>query len=90
MYGITIDKNNRVITSETFPGRVQVFRYVTDAEAVQAKKEQADQSHSARQRQAEREPRQPAGAKFCGALAATSFGCALEGSQNEYGVLEQL
>jgi len=31
IYGITIDKNNRVITSETFPGRVQVFRYVTDA-----------------------------------------------------------
>ncbi len=32
-YGIAIDKNNRVIASEQFPGRVQVFRYVTDAEA---------------------------------------------------------
>ena len=31
--GITIDKNNRVFTSEIFPGRVQQFRYVTDAEA---------------------------------------------------------
>ncbi|HYW66996.1 MAG TPA: 6-bladed beta-propeller [Candidatus Dormibacteraeota bacterium] len=31
---IAIDaKSNRVVTSEQFPGRVQVFRYVTDAEA---------------------------------------------------------
>jgi len=37
--GITIDKNNRVFTSEIFPGRVQQFRYVTDAEAEQARKE---------------------------------------------------
>ena len=34
LYGIAYDKlNNRVITSEQFPGRVQIFRYVTDAEA---------------------------------------------------------
>lgn len=34
LYGIAYDKqNNRVITSEQFPGRIQVFRYVTDAEA---------------------------------------------------------
>ena len=34
LYGIAYDsKNNRVITSEQFPGRVQVFQYVTDAEA---------------------------------------------------------
>ena len=33
-YGIAFDrKNNRVITSEQWPGRLQVFRYVTDAEA---------------------------------------------------------
>jgi DNA-binding beta-propeller fold protein YncE len=32
---ITIDKNNRVFTSEVFPGRVQMFRYVTQAEARQ-------------------------------------------------------
>ena len=43
-YGIAIDKNNRVITSEQFPGRVQVFRYVTDAEAEQARKELAEKS----------------------------------------------
>ena len=34
LYGIAYDKqNNLVITSEQFPGRVQVFRYVTDREA---------------------------------------------------------
>jgi len=33
-YDIAIDpKSNLVVTSEQFPGRVQVFRYVTDAEA---------------------------------------------------------
>ena len=37
--GITIDQNNRVFTSEIFPGRVQQFRYVTDTEAEQARKE---------------------------------------------------
>jgi hypothetical protein len=31
--GLTIDKNNRVFTSEQYPGRVQIFRYVTDDEA---------------------------------------------------------
>ena len=38
VHDIVIDKNNRVITSEIFPGRVQVFRYVTDAEAEAEKK----------------------------------------------------
>ena len=34
LYGIAADNhNNRMITSEQFPGRVQVFRYITDAEA---------------------------------------------------------
>jgi sugar lactone lactonase YvrE len=38
LYGIAYDKqNNRVITSEQFPGRVQVFRYVTDTEAAAEK-----------------------------------------------------
>jgi DNA-binding beta-propeller fold protein YncE len=38
LYGMAYDKqNNRVITSEQFPGRVQVFRYVTDAEAAAEK-----------------------------------------------------
>ena len=29
--------DNRIITSEQFPGRVQVFRYITDAEAAARK-----------------------------------------------------
>jgi DNA-binding beta-propeller fold protein YncE len=34
LYGIAADnRNNRIITSEQYPGRVQVFRYITDAEA---------------------------------------------------------
>ncbi|MGB2606102.1 MAG: 6-bladed beta-propeller [Candidatus Sulfotelmatobacter sp.] len=36
-WGIAIDKLNRVIVSETFPGRVQMFRYITDAEAAAEK-----------------------------------------------------
>jgi DNA-binding beta-propeller fold protein YncE len=36
-FGIAIDHSNRVIVSETFPGRVQVFRYVTDAQAAAEK-----------------------------------------------------
>jgi len=36
-WGVAIDHRNRVIVSETFPGRVQVFRYVTDAEAAAEK-----------------------------------------------------
>ena len=31
--GLAIDKDNRVFTSEQFPGRVQMFRYITDEEA---------------------------------------------------------
>jgi DNA-binding beta-propeller fold protein YncE len=37
-WGIAIDKWNRVIVSETFPGRVQMFRYVTDKEFEAEKK----------------------------------------------------
>jgi DNA-binding beta-propeller fold protein YncE len=39
VYDIAIDKLNRVVTTEIFPGRVQMFRYVTDAEFETAKKE---------------------------------------------------
>ena len=31
--GLYIDKNNRIFTSEQYPGRVQMFRYITDDEA---------------------------------------------------------
>jgi len=37
---VTIDKMNRVFTSEMYPGRVQQFRYITDAEAAQDKARQ--------------------------------------------------
>ena len=37
LVGVAIDKQNRVFTTEQFPGRVQVFRYVTDAEAAAEK-----------------------------------------------------
>jgi hypothetical protein len=30
--GLYIDKNNRIFTSEQYPGRVQMFHYVTDDE----------------------------------------------------------
>ncbi|HLY61415.1 MAG TPA: 6-bladed beta-propeller [Terriglobia bacterium] len=37
-YAIAADRrNNRIITSEQWPGRLQVFRYVTDAEAAAEK-----------------------------------------------------
>jgi sugar lactone lactonase YvrE len=35
---VTVDKQNRVFTSEVFPGRVQEFRYVTQAEATEESK----------------------------------------------------
>ena len=41
--GIATDKNNRVFTSEMYPGRVQQFRYVTDAEAEQLRKDREEQ-----------------------------------------------
>jgi hypothetical protein len=46
--GITIDKNNRVFTSEQYAGRVQMFRYVTDSEALAEKgNRQADEQKKA-------------------------------------------
>jgi len=50
-FGIAIDQSNRVIVSETFPGRVQVFRYVTDAEAAaeKARRESGEQKPAAGQ-----------------------------------------
>jgi DNA-binding beta-propeller fold protein YncE len=47
LYGIASDdRDNRIITTEQFPGRVQVFGYVTDAEAA-ALKAQQENPHSA-------------------------------------------
>ena len=49
LYGLAYDKqNNRVITSEQFPGRVQVFQYVTDSEAAAERaRREAEQDKSA-------------------------------------------
>jgi sugar lactone lactonase YvrE len=41
LQGITIDKTNRVFTTEVFPGRVQEFRYITQDEA-RAEQERRD------------------------------------------------
>ena len=50
--GIFIDQNNRMFVSEQYPwGRVQQFRYITDAEAEQLKKEKAA-SHQTKQAEA--------------------------------------
>ena len=48
-WGIAIDQSNRVIVSETFPGRVQVFRYISDAEAaaLKAQRDAGDSKSSA-------------------------------------------
>ncbi len=60
-WGIAIDKFNRVIVSETFPGRVQMFRYVTDAEA-EAEKASARSTDQKRQRESGAAGRRPAAA----------------------------
>jgi hypothetical protein len=44
--GVAIDKQNRVFTTEQYPGRMQMFRYVTDAEAAVEKKRQEDERKS--------------------------------------------
>ena len=45
---IAIDKHNRVFTSEVFPGRVQQFRYITQAEAQEEfKRREAEKNKSA-------------------------------------------
>jgi len=47
VYDIAIDKNtNRVFTTEMFPGRVQMFRYVTDAEAEAERKQREGEGDS--------------------------------------------
>jgi DNA-binding beta-propeller fold protein YncE len=49
LVGVAFDrKTNRVFTSEQFPGRVQAFRYITDAEAEQLKQEKEAQRSGAK------------------------------------------
>ena len=61
LYGIASDdRDNRIITTEQFPGRVQVFRYVTDAEAAAMKAQRENQHHpDAKALGTAREPKKP-------------------------------
>ena len=60
--GLYIDRNNRMFTSEQYPGRVQMFRYFTDDEA----REQI------KQRQTETDKKKAQGTKPAAADAAAS------------------
>jgi DNA-binding beta-propeller fold protein YncE len=48
-WGIAIGPSNQVVVSETYPGRVQVFRYITDAEAdtIKAQRDAAEKIRAA-------------------------------------------
>ena len=46
-------KRNRIITSEIYPGRMQVFRYITDAEAEQLRKEREQKRADSRTKPSE-------------------------------------
>ncbi len=56
--GVAIDKQNRVFTTEQEPGRLQVFRYVTDAQAAEekAKKQEELQKAADRRQKAASQP----------------------------------
>ena len=47
LVGVAIDKKNRVFTTEQYPGRMQMFRYITDEEAAVEKKRQEEQREKA-------------------------------------------
>lgn len=44
LVGVAIDKQNRVFTTEQYPGRMQMFRYITDDEAAAEKKKREDEA----------------------------------------------
>jgi len=50
LVGVAIDKQNRVFTTEQDPGRLQVFRYVTDAEAAAEKQKKDEELQKAAER----------------------------------------
>ena len=58
---VFIDKNNRIFTAEQYPGRVQMFRYITDAEADQLRKDRdAEKAAKAAERAGTAAPAPPA------------------------------
>ena len=72
LVGVAIDKQNRVITSEQYPGRVQCFRYVTDAEAAAEKAKHDEELQPLRS--SARKPL-PAKGEAGGCLWAKRSGC---------------
>jgi hypothetical protein len=48
--GVAIDKHNRVFTTEQEPGRLQMFRYVTETEAAEAKTKRDEELQKAAER----------------------------------------
>jgi hypothetical protein len=61
LVGVAIDKQNRVFTTEQYPGRLQVFRYVTDSEAATEKtKRDEELQKAAGRRQKAAAPSAPA------------------------------
>ncbi len=50
LIGVAIDKHNRVFTTEQEPGRLQMFRYVTDAEAAAEKEKRQQELDKAAER----------------------------------------
>ena len=63
LVGVAIDKQNRVFTTEQEPGRLQVFRYVTDADAAAEKtrrEEELQKAADQRQKAASQPQAKPA------------------------------
>ncbi|MGA2534446.1 MAG: hypothetical protein ABSF53_00410, partial [Terracidiphilus sp.] len=50
LVGVAIDKQNRVFTTEQYPGRLQMFRYVTDTEAATEKAKRDEELQKAADR----------------------------------------
>lgn len=64
LVGVGIDaKNNRVYTAEQYPGRIQMFRYVTDTEAAAEKAKHQEELEKAAQHRQKASAAQPAPAK---------------------------
>ena len=57
---VFVDKQNRVFTAEQYPGRMQMFRYITDAEAEKLKTEKEEQRGKDRARVSDASTSQPA------------------------------
>ncbi|HTX75417.1 MAG TPA: hypothetical protein VMD29_04350, partial [Terracidiphilus sp.] len=52
LVNVAIDKQNRVFTTEQYPGRMQVFQYVTDAEAANEQAQRDEELKKAADRRA--------------------------------------